>query len=137
MARSTLKRTGLGTITVPGRIVANEDGTLPPESVNNLNRTLDTIIHKLNIDGISLGDDVRHSKAGNLNAERIEVKFTAANQEREIPHSLGRVPTGVIIVMQDSNGTLKASNSWGPDKLYLTTSTEVGAVDSVWSIIVF
>jgi hypothetical protein len=119
--------------------MANEDGTLPKESVDKLNSILKALTNKVNIEGMSLGDDTRHGKAGNMDAERIEVKFTAAGQEREIPHSLGRVPVGVFIVMQDSNGTLKASNTggWGPDKIFLTTSTEVGAVDSLWSIIVF
>jgi hypothetical protein len=109
------------------------------EGVNSLNSYLQAFADKLNIEGISLGDAVRNSMAGNLNAQRIEVKFTNAAQEREIPHSLRRTPVGFITVMQTSDGVLKSTNlgGWGPDSIFLTTSAAAPAADSLWAIILF
>lgn len=136
MARPTLVRTGTGQVAKPTRIVGNKDGTIPVSGLQSLNSYMATLAEKFNVEGISLGDDTRYSKAGNLDAQRIEIRFTAASQEREIPHSLRRVPVGYIVVMQDTDGVLLASNlgGWGPDSVFLTTTA---AGNSLWAIILF
>jgi hypothetical protein len=138
MAVPTLVRTGTGQVPRPGRIVGNADGTIPVEGVNNLNSYLQVYADKFNVEGISLGDGTHNSKAGNLDAQLIEVRFTAHSQEKEIDHSLRRVPVGYITAMQTSDGALKATNlgGWSPNSIYLTTSTQATG-DSLWQIILF
>ena len=120
----------------PGRIVGNNDGTVPLQSIQQLNVYLQNLADKLNVDGISFGDSTRFSQAGNLDAQRVEVKFTGAGDEREIYHSLRRVPVGYIVVQQDKPGSLYVSKfgSWGNDTLFLKTDA---TGDSLWAFLLF
>jgi len=139
MAQPKLVRTGTGKVPRPGRLVGNPDGTISVEGMNQLNSYLQTFSDKFNVDGISLGDDVRNSQAGNLDAQRIEIKFTGPDEEREINHSLRRVPSGYLVVMQNSDGNLLATNlgGWGQDTIYLSTSSDAPAAESLWAILLF
>jgi hypothetical protein len=136
MAQPKLIKTGTGSMSRPGRIVGNADGTVPLSSIQQLNRYLQNVADKFNVSGISFGDSTRFSKAGNLDAQRIEVKFTSSGDEREIYHSLRRTPVGYIVVQQDKPGSLYVSKfgSWKSDRIFLKTDA---TGDSIWAFLLF
>ena len=76
-----------------------------------------------------------HDKAGNLLAKYIV--FTSngtANTEDTIPHKLGSIPVGYVVIKQDKAGIIYDSKTaWTSTNLYLTSSVASVA----WTLMVF
>lgn len=81
------------------------------------------IVRKIN-GGISMGDGLNSSLAGNLDAQIIDWTFADANVEYEIPHSLGRIVVGYEPVRKDRACDIYDSNAgqWSPTALFLKCS---------------
>lgn len=134
MATPKLKRSELGRVGYPGKIIG-DDGKVGVEAISALVGYLKGLANKFNIEGVSLGDDTNLSQAGNLDAVRLELRWTAAG-EKQIDHPLGRTPVGYIVVLKDQHGDLKASNfgGWNKQTIWLTNDY---AGDVLYSIIIF
>lgn len=74
-------------------------------------------------------------KAGNLSGKYVVFTSNgAANTEDAVPHKLGRVPVGYIVVKQDKAGIVyDGGTSWTTANLYLKTSVASVA----WTLMVF
>lgn len=102
-----------------------EDGKLSGTTATYLSSTLRGIIDKFN-GGISLGNGLSGYRAGNLDAQYIDV-FTpgVADTEFAVPHGLGRKPIGYDVVRRDKAAIVYDSSggSWGDNVLYLKCNT--------------
>jgi hypothetical protein len=135
MATPKLILTGTGSVSQPGRISRDKDGTISESTISRIFSALETLTAKFN-NGISLGDGIHLSRAGNLDAQTIEfISPDVANTEIAIDHSLGRVPIGFIPILQNANGRLYTSNfgGWSKNTIYLK---DIRA-SVLWSIFVF
>lgn len=98
-----------------------EDGKLSGTTATYLSSTLRGMIDKFN-GGISLGNGLSGYRAGNLDAQYIDV-FTPAVADTEftVPHGLGRKPIGYDVVRKDKAAIVYDSSggSWGDNVLYL------------------
>lgn len=98
-----------------------EDGKLSGTTATYLSSTLRGMIDKFN-GGISLGNGLSGYRAGNLDAQYIDV-FTPAVADTEftVPHGLGRKPIGYDVVRKDKAAIVYDSSggSWGENVLYL------------------
>jgi hypothetical protein len=105
--------------------IALSQGKLSETTAAYLSGSLRTIIAKFN-GGISLGNGQSGYRAGNLDAQYIDV-FTPStpDQEFEVPHGLGRKPIGYDVVRRDKAAIVYDSSggSWGNDVLYLKCDT--------------
>jgi hypothetical protein len=96
---------------------------------------LETLTAKFN-NGISLGNGIHLSRAGNLDAQNIEfISPDVANAEIALDHSLGRTPVGYLVTLQNSNGSLYTSNfgGWSKNTIYL----KCNRASILYNIIVF
>lgn len=86
----------------------------------NINETMNDIMN-----GIAFGPALNGEKAGNIDAVYIEFTFAAAGVEYVIPHNLGRIPSGRILVDQTTHasyGSLTHMN-WTAGTIGLTSNT--------------
>ncbi len=120
MARSERRSTGVGMIAdLPA--VASEDGKLTATQVSFLSdavkRTISTINGKL-----TFGDGTHSSQSGNIDGQWKEVTFTSANTDYEVPHGLGRLPVGVIVLDVNVDGAVVrggSRGSWSPTRMFV------------------
>lgn len=77
------------------------------------------------IDNVSFGDATNNIKAGNIDAVYVEFTSSATpDAENTIPHKLGRVPRGIIVVMQDKAASVyKGTTAWTSSNIYLKVNT--------------
>lgn len=101
--------------------IALSEGKLSGATADYLSQSIRGIIAKFN-GGISLGKGLSGWRAGNLDAQYIDV-FTPATPDLEfaIPHGLGRKPIGYDVVRKDKAAIVYDSSggSWGENILYL------------------
>ena len=76
-----------------------------------------------------------YDKAGNLSAKYVVfTSHAVATTEDTVPHKLGRVPNGYIVVKQDKAGIVyDGTTAWTTTNLYLKSS--VASV--TWTLMVF
>lgn len=132
MAKPMMIETGLGTVPAPIKLLRNDDGLVTEESLVQMNAYLQLLAQKVN--KLSLGDLTAYSHAGNLDAQRIPLKTpSVADTEMEIDHSLRRIPSGYIVVLQDKAGSLYTSSygSWSQNTIYLKFSAASALVDII------
>lgn len=106
------------------RLPRNADGTVDPA---DLVRLADEVAKLQSIlrGGISLGNGNSSSLAGSLRGQYIDYVFAAANTVYNIPHGLGKVPTGYLVVLQDRAADIYDSNfgvGWGALTISLYSS---------------
>lgn len=66
----------------------------------------------------------------NIKASTTVVVFPAASQVVAVPHTLGRTPTGYLVVKQDVAGsvlTSETTNQWTANVIYLNASAAMTA----------
>jgi len=117
--------TDVGQLGIPDYVKPDEKGQLTPQAVNFLFGLIVTLIRKVNR-GISFGDGTQSSWPGNIDGQWIEVRFSAvANTPERIPHGLGRVPIGYMVMRKDRACDVYDVNTggWGPKDLYLACNT--------------
>lgn len=123
MAISTRKRTGTGSIPDMPPITLSE-GKLTDQQAAYITDSLRTVIRTIN-GGISFGDGSNSSLSGNIDGQTKEVFFVDANTDVEIPHGLGRVPIGVIVLDVNVDGAVVRGNQrgdWNANRLFLRCS---------------
>jgi len=103
-----------------------QHGQLTEEAALLLTSRLRELIRKTNRD-ISLGGGVNGYRAGNLDAQFIDINTTpaVANTEFVVIHGLQRVPVGYLIVRADKacNVYDSSAGSWTESLLYLKCDT--------------
>jgi hypothetical protein len=135
MAENKRIRAGSGMIADPPRVRLGDKGELTAFLLSQLNDTLRDVVNSLN-GRLSLGDGVQSSWAGNLDGQWIElVTPGVADSEFAVPHGLGKVPSGYLVVRKDQAAHLYDSNvgGWSEDTIYL----KCDVVSVTFSIIVF
>jgi len=111
----------------------SDDGKISAQLVSAINLFFEAIADKLN-GFISMGGGGHRSWSGNIDGEYIEVTFpNVADTEMRIPHSLKRLPIGVVVVRKDNYCDVRdgSANTWGREYLYLKCSV-AGAVVRLW-----
>ena len=109
-------QSGLGDI--PPIIVT--EGKISSQTAAYLSTSLRGIVAAAN-KGWSMGTGVSATRAGNLDAQYIDVYTPGADTEFAVPHGLGRKPIGYDVVRQDKacNVYDSSGGSWGEDTLFL------------------
>ena len=106
------------------------ENTTPEESIVEISSALQAIVAKLNGD-MRLGTALNGSRIGNFSGQRVTVIFGTANEERKVPHGLGRVAVGYIPVRRDRACHVYDSTetAWGDDLLSVKCDTADAQVD--------
>lgn len=120
MATRTRLEDGYGAIGQLPDIQLHE-GKLTEQLALALSSKIQEIIARAN-NGWSLGSGSHAHKAGNLDAQYVDVLTPdSANAEFEIPHGLLRRPIGYLVVLSDRSVNVYASSlgSWTSDVFYL------------------
>jgi len=101
------------------------DGKMSEKTALQVSGKIREIISRIN-GGWSMGTGVSGYKAGNLDAQYIDVLApSAANTEFVIPHGLGRRPIGYVVVRSDRAVSVydSSNGSWGDSLMYLKADT--------------
>jgi hypothetical protein len=120
MADRFLIGTSDGQVAEPIPVETDKEGKLTAQSVDAINGTLAAVIAAIN-GGICFGDGTQSAQAGNIRGQSITVTSPpVADTEFEVPHGLKRVPIGRLILDQDKQGQLYASNrgGWGVTRVF-------------------
>lgn len=123
MAISTRKRTGAGTLPDLPNITLT-DGKLTNQQVVNISDAIRGLIRWAN-GQVSFGDGTASSLSGNIDGHTKEVYFKLANTDVEVPHGLGRVPIGIIVLDVNADGAVVRGNQrgdWNDSRLFLRCS---------------
>ena len=121
MANPRMRENGFGHLPQPGRITREKDGTISEATIAKIQSQLELITQTLN-GGLRLKSGETLGRAGNFKAQMIELTTPGvADTEFSIPHSLGALPEGYFVVLQDKAGSLYTSNfgGWDKDTVYL------------------
>lgn len=120
MAKSTRIPTGAGMIAdLPA--VSSQDGKLTDTQVSYLIDAIKRVISAIN-GKITLGDSTHSSQSGNVDGQWKEVTFASANVDYEVPHGLGRVPVGIIVIDVNVDGAVVrggSRGSWSPTRMFV------------------
>lgn len=101
------------------------DGKLTGTQVSYIIDSLREIIRVIN-GRITFGDGQHSSQSGNIDGQIKEVVFTQANHDYEVPHGLGRVPIGIILLNVNADSAVVRGNSegsWSPTRLFVRCDT--------------
>lgn len=104
---------------LPKIIIA--EGGLTNQQIAVIADTLRNIIRAIN-GRLTFGDGTRSGHSGNIDGQIKEVTFVSANTNYEVPHGLGRVPIGIIVLSADADGAVVRSadlDNWGVTTLYV------------------
>lgn len=120
MARSDRKFNGVGMLPDLPPIVSTE-GKLTDiqiaaivDSIRNILRTLNGLL--------TFGDGSNSSQSGNVDGQTKEVTFVNANSDYEVPHGLGRLPIGIIVLDTNTDGAVVhggSQGSWGSERMFV------------------
>lgn len=120
MAKSTRISTGAGMIAdLPA--VSSQDGKLTDTQVSYLTDAIKRVISAIN-GKITLGDSTNSSQSGNIDGQWKEVTFASANTDYEVPHGLGRVPVGIIVLDVNVDAAVVrggSRGSWSPTRMFV------------------
>jgi hypothetical protein len=123
MAVSTRIRNGAGMIADMPPITLSE-GKLTEQQASYLSDTVRGIVRKLN-GQVSFGNGDNSSQSGNIDGQTKEVYFPAANTDVEVPHGLGRVPIGIIVLDVNVDAAVVRGTQrgdWNASRLFLRCS---------------
>lgn len=100
--------------------IALKEGKISGPTADYLSQSIRGIISKFN-GGISLGNGLSGYRAGNLDAQYIDVYTPGADTEFIVPHGLGRKPIGYDVVRLDKAAIVydSSAGSWGNEVIYL------------------
>lgn len=111
MARFPMQPTTRGHVEVARRKF--KAGPLDEGAARDLTNMLEVLRAALN-GGLSLGDGEDGARAGNLAAQFRQVKSTSAGGTFAVPHGLGRVPVGYLVVRKASHCDVCDANDRAP-----------------------
>jgi hypothetical protein len=101
--------------------VTAADGKLSDVQVAHIVDSIRGLIRAMN-GHISFGDGLQSSQAGNIDGHTKEVVFVSANTDYEVPHGLGRVPVGIIVLDVNADGAVvrgASRGSWNAERLFV------------------
>lgn len=101
-----------------------DDGKLTNQSAAYITDSIRGLIRAYN-GSISFGDGSASSHSGNIDGHTKEVFFVAANTDIEVPHGLGRVPIGIIVLDVNVDGAVVRGNQrgdWNATRLFIRCS---------------
>lgn len=115
----------------------NQSSGLTQKQITELNKQLDQIMLCLNgrvafVDGSISNQE----KSENLDGQFIVLTSNGADVETTIPHTLGRVPVGYIVVSQNKASSLyhaSTDTAWTNENIYLKSSIET----TTYTILIF
>jgi hypothetical protein len=111
---------GVGMVADLGNIVA-EDGKLTGAQVGFIVNALRTLQRAVN-GKLTFGNGANSSQSGNVDGHTKEVTFTTADTDYEVPHGLGRVPIGVLVLDVNQDGAVVrggSRGSWSATRLFV------------------
>jgi hypothetical protein len=120
MARSKRVFTGVGMLPDLPAVSVSEGQSLTPIQVTFITDTIRNLLRAFN-GLISLGDGSNSSQSGNIDGHTKEVTFVSANTDYEVPHGLGRVPIGLIVLDVNADGAVVrggSQGSWSVDRIF-------------------
>lgn len=100
--------------------VASVNGALTDTQVTSVVDAVRQLLRAVN-GRLSFGNGVHSSQSGNIDGHTKEVTFTNANTDYEIPHGLGRVPIGLIVLDVNVDGAVVrggSRGSWSNTRLF-------------------
>jgi hypothetical protein len=112
MARSERKFTGIGMLPDLPPVVVSEGQPLNSIQVTFITDAIRNLLRAFN-GLISFGDGSNSSQSGNVDGHTKEVTFVNANTDYEVPHGLGRVPIGIIVLDTNADGAVVRGGSQG------------------------
>lgn len=114
--------TGVGMVSIPSAPTVGD--RVEPAHLLYLYELCVTIIRKLNGKLSEVGSGGDGTQAGNLDAEILDAFFATADVEVALPHDLGRVPQGYVVIRADLATDIYDSNnaSWTEKVLFLKSS---------------
>lgn len=124
MAKSKMIERGVGFIPDAPPIPA-EDGKLTAQHVAYIFSALKSMQDAIN-GNLTFGNGENSTRLGNFFGQTKEVFFKNADQDYEVPHDLGRVPVGIILLNFNADGAVvRPSNagSWTPTRLFVRCDT--------------
>lgn len=124
MAISKRIATGVGMLSDLPAVVSS-DGKLTDIQVGYITAAIRSVIRALN-GRVSFGDGTQSSQSGNVDGHTKEVVFVSADTDYEVPHGLGRVPIGIIVLYVDADdAVVRAANrgSWSSERLFVRCNT--------------
>lgn len=100
--------------------IAIKEGKISESTAAYLSGAVRGLISKIN-GNISLGTGDSSTRAGNIDAQYIDVYTPGADTEFAVPHGLGRKPIGYDVVRKDKAAHVYDSSggSWGNNIMYL------------------
>jgi hypothetical protein len=104
--------------------VISEDGNLTPTQVASISDGIRSTQRAVN-GKISFGNGVNSTQSGNIDGHTKEVTFASANTDYEVPHGLGRVPIGVVVLDVNVDGAVVrggSRGSWSAERLFVRCS---------------
>lgn len=111
MAKSERIFTGVGMVPDLPPVVPSE-GKLTDTQVAYLTDSIRNLIRTVN-GRLSFGDGSNSSQAGNIDGHAKEVTFANANVDYEVPHGLGRLPIGIVVLNTNADGAVVRGSSQG------------------------
>jgi hypothetical protein len=120
MAISKRLFNGVGMLPDIGQIVS-PDGKLTSVQVTTIVDALRNLLRAVN-GKLTFGDGSNSSQSGNIDGHTKEVTFVSANVDYEVPHALGRVPIGIILLDSNADGAVVrggSQGSWGTERMFV------------------
>lgn len=101
--------------------ITTVDGKLTPVQITSITDSVRNVIRSFN-GKLSFGDGSNSSQSGNIDGHTKEVTFVNANTDYEVPHGLGRVPIGLIVLDSNADGAVirgSSQGSWSKTRLFV------------------
>lgn len=120
MARSKRNFTGVGMLPTLPPINVADGQALTPIQVTFLTDAIANIVRAIN-GLLSFGDGSNSSQSGNVDGHTKEVTYVSANTDYEVPHGLGRVPIGILVLDVNADGAVVrggSQGSWSVDRIF-------------------
>jgi hypothetical protein len=121
---------GIGAIPTVQPITLDPEGRISAPQAKSLLDVFRGIVAAVN-GHLSLGSGITGHRAGNLDAQYIDFLCPAIRDtEFIVPHGLGRVPVGYVVVRIDRAANVYDSSvgSWSPTLLYLKCDTASASI---------
>lgn len=121
MAVSERIRTGVGMLPELPAIVVPSDGKLTGTQIAYITDALRGLIAAVN-GRLTFGDGRHSSQSGNIDGQIKEVLFENANTDYEVPHGLGRLPIGIVVLDVNADGAVvrgASRGSWSPTRIFV------------------
>lgn len=105
--------------------ITTKEGKISEQTASYLSGAIRGIIAKMN-GAISFGTGISSTRAGNIDAQYVDVYTPAADEEFAVPHGLQRKPIGYDVVRKDKAAIVYDSSggSWGKNIMYLKCDTD-------------